>query len=670
MSLRRFAAPALGLALIAGFVSLSLVSYVLFHSAVEMAGTVVSFAVFTLAWNLRRSLDNTYLLVLGIASLFLGGVNVLHALAYKGMGVFPEAGADLPTQLWIAGRYIEGLTLLAAPFAIGRQIKAGWLVVLYAAISFMLVGAIFTGLFPACFVDGVGLTPFKRASEYLVVALMVVGLIALWRRRTAFDPDVLRRLIWSVALTALAELIFTLYVGVYDLGNMTGHLIRLVAVYLLYEAMVQTGLTRPFDLLFRNLKQSETALERERNFSDGVLDSAGSPLVVVDDQGRIVRFNKACQELTGYTAVEVAGKVPWDLLVPESEAEAVRSGYSALAAGQSVPVLEAQWVSRTGEQRLLTWSNTTLRRPDGSVAYVISSGTDVTERRQAEAEMKDREQQLRVMVESVQTGMVLVDRQTRRIASANPASAALIGLPADRIIGRACTQFFQCAGPGGQCPLECEGPDFGKGEPLLVTAGGRKVPIHRTSVTVMMGDREHFLESFMDMSRHKQLEDELRALSLVDELTGLYNRRGFVALAGKEIDTCIRLHGSMSLLFIDLKGLKEINDTWGHAEGDRALAALASVLRQSFQETCLVGRFGGDEFVVLASQFAGANTSLLLNRLEQYLDDFNCTTRRPYELQINMGTARFNPDQPCSVHELINQADTAMYLDKRRRATL
>lgn len=668
MSLRRYAVPIFGAAVIAGFYSLRLESYLLFHTAAEMAGAVVLFSVFILAWNQRRSLDNGYLAVLGISSLFLAVVGLLHTMAYKGMGVFTEYGANLPTQLWIAGQYVQGLTLLAAPFAIGRRNRPEWLAVLYALVTGVLVWLIFAGHFPTCYIDGSGLTAFKRISEVIISALMIGGLWALWRRRDAFDPDVLRPLMWFVALTVAAELIFTLYTGVYDLPNMTGHLVRLVAAYLLYEAMVQTGLTRPLALLFRNLKQSEEALAHERNFIDGVLNTAGAPMVVVDDQGRIVRFNQACQDLTGQSSADVVGKVLWETVVPPEEAEAVKAGYGSLLAGQSAQVLETHWVSSTGERRLLSWSNTTLRRPDGTVSYVVSTGSDVTERRQAEAELKEREQRLRMMVESVQTGMVLIDRENRRIASANPASAAMIGLPADRIIGRVCTDFFACGPQSGDCPLECGGPDCAGCEPVLVTAGGTRMPIHRTAVTVMTGGREHYLESFVDMSRHKQMEEELRALSMIDEMTGLYNRRGFVALAQKEMETCIRLNGTMTLLFIDLKGTKEINETWGHVEGDRALAAMAGVLRQAFQETCLVGRFGGDEFVVLSPQFAGSNTSMLLNRLEQYLDDYNCAARRPYELQVNVGVARFNPDQPCSVHDLINQADTAMYVEKRRRA--
>lgn len=666
MDSRRAGQAIVGIVVLAGFYGLSRVSYLLFHTFVEMAGLVVAFGIFMLAWNLRRKLESPYLLMLGVASLFLGLMGLLHTLAYKGMGVFPGGGADLPTQLWIAGQYLQGLTLLIAPFYAARLVRTRGLMIGYGAATVLLLAAVFGGVFPACYVDGLGLTAFKKGSEYVVLVLMLGGLGALWWKRSAFDPRVVRQLMVAVALTAAAELLFTLYIGVYDVVNMTGHLLRLLATYVFYLAMVETSLVRPFDMLFRNLKQSEESLEQERNFVAGVLNSAGAPMLVTDAQGRIVRFNQACEDLFGYSTAEVVGQVLWEQLVPPGEVESVKAVYLSLVAGRPAEAHESHCLTRSGETRLVAWSNTTLRRPDGSVAFVISTGNDITDRRHMEEALKTREERLRMMVESVQTGMLLIDRSTHRIVNANPAASGLIGLAADQIAGRPCRDFIRCAGAGGTCPLD-GGQDLNT-EPVLLTANGRQVPIHRTAVPVVSDGKEHLLESFMDMTHHKQLEEELRALSMLDELTGLYNRRGFLALAEKEMETSLRLRGSLTLLFIDLKGLKEINEAWGHAEGDRALVALGRVLREAFQDTGLVGRIGGDEFAVLVPQFAGPSPARLITRLYDHLESYNSSVRMPYELQVNAGSSRFNPDHPCTVYDLLHQADTALYAERRRRA--
>jgi signal transduction histidine kinase len=111
-------------------------------------------------------------------------------------------------------------------------------------------------------VEGVGLTAFKKVSEYVICLILLAALVALYRHRRRFDRMVQRLLVASIVTTIAAELAFTFYVGVYDLSNVVGHLFKIVSFYLVYKAIIETGLTRPFDLLFRDLKQSEAALRR------------------------------------------------------------------------------------------------------------------------------------------------------------------------------------------------------------------------------------------------------------------------------------------------------------------------------------------------------------------------------------------------------------------------
>jgi diguanylate cyclase (GGDEF)-like protein/PAS domain S-box-containing protein len=665
MPWQRYGTVTLTLAILAAIAGLSQVSYLLFHAVVELTGVVVALGIFTLAWNLRRTLDNNYLMVMGIASIALGVFDLLHTLAYKGMGVFPEFTANLPTQLHIAGRYLQAATLIAAPFFVGRKVRAVPAMATYVLAAAGLIALVFGGWFPTCYIDGVGLTPFKKISEYVIALGMIAGMALLWSRRRLMDRTVLYLLLGSVGLTILGELAFTVYVGVYDWLNMSGHLIRLAAVYLLYVAVVQTGLSRPFDLLFWNLKRSEEALQQERNFVARVLDMAGAPLVVVNAQGRIVRFNRACEELAGFTADEVSGKVMWDLFLPADERETAQAVFRHIEVSQAESTLECHWVTRANEYRLLAWTCTPLRGKDGSIEYVTCSGVDVTAQRQMENDLKEREERLRVMVESVKTGMLLVDRTNHTVVSANPAMAALVGLPERELAGRPCSDFFKCAGAGAACPF-----DAGEGvgpEAMLRTAAGREIPVHRSVAAVVTDGREHLLESVVDMSEHKRLEEELRALSMVDELTGLYNRRGFLTLAPREIESALRVRGGMLLLFVDVDNLKEVNDRFGHAEGDRALQAMTRVLREAFREAGLIARTGADEFAVLMTHFAGTNPTLLMRRLEEHLEAYNCTVRGAYELRAGIGYARMSPDRPCSAVELLTQADNMLYLERRRR---
>ena len=247
-------------AILFGLFLTSLYSYILFHSLTEIFSIVIGCSIFILAWNSRRRLDNDFLLFLGIAYLFVSGLDLIHTLAYKGMEVFPGYDANLPTQLWIVARYVQALSMLIFPLFLRRKLNVYLTYLGYGAVTFLLLWAIFARVFPACFVEGVGLTPFKKVSEYIISLIFVASAVVLFRKREAFDPKVMRCLIGSLVLSVGAELAFTFYISVYDFSNLFGHFLKIVAFYLIYKAITEMGLEKPHQLLFRNLKQNETAL--------------------------------------------------------------------------------------------------------------------------------------------------------------------------------------------------------------------------------------------------------------------------------------------------------------------------------------------------------------------------------------------------------------------------
>src|SRR6267378_324640 len=160
------------------------------------------------------------------------------------------------------------------------------------------------------------------------------------------------------------------------------------------------------------------------------------------------------------------------------------------------------------------------------------------------------------------------------------------------------------------------------------------------------------------------LDRELRHLALTDELTCLYNRRGFFAAAAQQLKLASRNAQSLLLLFCDLDNLKKINDSYGHLEGDLALIRTADALEHAFRDSDILARIGGDEFVVLASEALSQTQEVLLRRLEKSLKQLNADESR-YELSLSVGVAPFDPKRPISLCELMAQADEAMYVQKR-----
>ena len=162
------------------------------------------------------------------------------------------------------------------------------------------------------------------------------------------------------------------------------------------------------------------------------------------------------------------------------------------------------------------------------------------------------------------------------------------------------------------------------------------------------------------------LQAALGSLALTDELTGLYNRRGFMVLAERQLKVSRRSGRGLLLFFMDLDGLKKINDTFGHSEGDRALKHSAEALEKTFRDSDVIARLGGDEFAVLAIEASNFSENIIRARICKYLKSI-CAQGPLHLLSLSVGAVRLSPGDTSSLEELMVQADQAMYEAKRGR---
>jgi signal transduction histidine kinase/PAS domain-containing protein len=288
----------------------SLYNYLLFHSMAELFSIVIACCVFMVAWNSRRILDNQYLLFIGIAYLFVGILDLAHTISYEGMGILHGYDSNTPTQLWIAARYLESLSLLFVPLILHRRIRPVFFFLGYAVIAAVLLISIFYWQnFPDCYLKNAGgLTPFKKNSEYIICVLLLIAGTIMVLKCKQFNPLVLRWILASIITTALAELAFTTYVSVYGPANLLGHYFKIISFYCVYKAIIETGLARPYELLFRDLKLSK---DRYQSLFDNMINGFAHHEMVFDQNGKPVDFiftevNDAFEKLTGLT--EVVGK--------------------------------------------------------------------------------------------------------------------------------------------------------------------------------------------------------------------------------------------------------------------------------------------------------------------------------------------------------------------------
>ena len=168
-----------------------------------------------------------------------------------------------------------------------------------------------------------------------------------------------------------------------------------------------------------------------------------------------------------------------------------------------------------------------------------------------------------------------------------------------------------------------------------------------------------------EIAERKRMEGELRRLALTDDLTGLYNRRGFLTLAAQQLKLAHRMESGLSLAYADLDGLKRIKDTFGQEEGNAALCKTAEILKGTFRDSDIIARLGGDEFTVLVIETSDDSPEIIAGRLQEKLADYNAQRTHPHELSLSMGVAYLDPKSSVSIEELIAEADEKMFEHKR-----
>jgi PAS domain S-box-containing protein len=237
-------------------------SYNLFHSFADGLSIVIAVCAFAIIWNSRRFVDNDYFLYTGIAFLFFAFLDLMHLLGNKNMGIFPGYG-NLGPAFYIASRYVLSVSLLIAPFFINRKLNATLMFAVYSLVtSLILLSIFYWQIFPVTIVEGVGLTPFKVVSDYIICLILLGAVSLMLINRRSFNSRVLRLIVSSIILSIATGLTFTLYVDPFGITNLVGHLFQIASFYLLYLAFIQTGLTNPQEILFRKLKQHEENLTK------------------------------------------------------------------------------------------------------------------------------------------------------------------------------------------------------------------------------------------------------------------------------------------------------------------------------------------------------------------------------------------------------------------------
>lgn len=362
--------------------------------------------------------------------------------------------------------------------------------------------------------------------------------------------------------------------------------------------------------------------------------------------------------------------IPWLARIhPDDATDVVAAAQQSLKTGEPFRA-EYRVFSNRGDIFWVLHEARVANFPNRQLVLAHQAVVDIT-RQKCEAEtIRASEERHRFLTE-YSTDMISVASWEGRYLYASPASLALLGYEQTELIGSTLYDMVHEADRTAVRRthlLVLEKLGAATTAYRVRRKDGRYIWFESTIREVPRSGRDTPRELVIvsrDITERKLQEERLRDLAILDDLTGLYNRRGFMALANQHLKQAKRAKRRALVIFADLNGLKTINDTHGHADGDRALIAAADVFNRTFRDSDVVARVGGDEFAILAVEADTHNLETIRARLQQALDIANRAHLHPFELSVSIGVVSYDPDQHATVEELMALADREMYTHKR-----
>ena len=417
-------------------------------------------------------------------------------------------------------------------------------------------------------------------------------------------------------------------------------------------------------------KRTEDALRRANAYSRSLREASLDPMVAIGLDGRISDVNTAAELMTGVLRQDLIGTDFSDYF---TEPEKARTAYQQAFRNGLVRDYPLGLKHQDGRVASVLYNASVYWDEDGNVMGLFAAARDITARKQAETRLKESEERYRTAVERSNDGFALCGKG--KYVYVNQKFLDIFGYDEPgEIIGQEMALVIH---PEERDMVKERYEKRIRGEDVPsryefrgVRKDGTEVSIEVSAAVTGYQGEQVSLGYMRDITERKEMEDKLRTMSIVDELTGLYNRRGFLTLAQQQIIIAERTRKALELFYIDMDGMKGINDTLGHQEGDNALTDATILLRQTFRKSDIIGRMGGDEFAVLAVDVGGDDGETLVGRLRSALAHHNASENRKYELSFSVGTILFDPENPVSLDELIAGADARMYVEKEGKHRL
>lgn len=423
------------------------------------------------------------------------------------------------------------------------------------------------------------------------------------------------------------------------------------------------------DLQNEELRMAQVDLAESLDRYSNLYDFAPAGYVTVSEKGLILEANLTVAVMLGVERGFLLEK-PFSMFIVREDQDIYHLHRRALSETKERRTCEIRVRKEEGKPFWVRMDCVVEKDGDRSGIGFRSAIIDITRRKQAEEALEEARYYAESIVDAVREPLIVLDADLR-VVSASRAFYQAFQVSPEKIEGQLLYELGdkQWDIPKLKKLLEeilskKSSFDDYEVEHVFPTIGRRFMLLNARRIPRAANKPGLILLAIEDITERKRLEEKLRRLSIEDELTKLHNRRGFFALGEQQRKAAKREKKVVSILFADLDDMKWINDTLGHEKGDQALRETAGILKKTFRESDIIARIGGDEFVVLSLLDSKKEAGMLTRRLEKTLDVANRHKTEPYRLSLSVGMACSDPEDPCSLVELLTLADKHMYEQK------
>jgi len=668
----------------------------LFHTLIELFAIGIAIMSFVVSWNTFAFSRNRFLLYLGCGYFWIGLIDLFHTLSFPGLEVFNSLDSGATIQFWIVGRYLEALILLMAPFTLIKKFKPKSIFFFIGLISAIATFAIFSNLFPKMFISGEGLTTAKILSEYIIITILIFAGFHLRLKRYNIDASTKNLLLISICLTILAELCFTLYIGFNAPAILIGHIFKFLSFWAIYQALIESTLTRPFESLSRVVKS---------------YDSVSEATVIIDQFGIIQQANKIVRDMFD---TDVVGRHCHDLLHPYSISKKECPICQFIDRKQSLQDFEFY------DEDNLKWyeANLSALHLGENFSTMVHTIREITIRKNAEEQFASLSRAYRVLSHTNQAITRIKDKETlfqnicEIAVNQGGLKMAWIGSFNDHVVQ---PEFFAGSESGylQKTQMRIDDSEWAKG-PVGIAAKTKQVScvndvlsepdfwpwrkaaiergyaalaavplffdgeviaiftLYSSQKDVFDAEMRKLLSSLSDdisaalFNMHQaklkaQAEDTIEQLAFYDPLTKLANRRLLMDRLDQAIISAHRHKELVAVLLFDLDNFKMVNDSLGHDHGDQLLQHISSILKSHVRAEDTVARLGGDEFTVVISAIKGESCVIdIADKILSELENPVFISGNQLVVSSSIGISLY-PQDGLKPEALLRNADLAMY---------